>query len=57
MTGADHLEGGREGTMEALKGSGTDSPSPDCMEVEEVAESTECRKDDELPPCRRSSCA
>ena len=51
------MEGGREGTMEALKGSGTDSPSPDCMEVEEVAESTECRKDDELPPCRRSSCA
>jgi hypothetical protein len=44
VTGADHLDGGSEGAIEALKGSGTERPSPGSLDVVEDAESIECRR-------------
>ena len=41
VTGALHFDGGREGTIEALKGSGTERPSPGSFDVVEEAESIE----------------
>lgn len=58
VTGADHFDGGREGAMEALNGSGTDTPSPGSLDEVEQAESIEWRRRaGELPPWRRNSCA
>ena len=58
VTGADHFDGGSEGVMEALKGSGTDRPTPGSLEVVEEAESIECRRSaGELLPWSRNSCA
>ena len=41
VTGAVHFDGGREGAMEALNGSGTDTPSPGSLDEAEQAESIE----------------